>query len=177
MIIPPTPYYVTSDDMFNYISEKYNFTSMHSIKYASMSRKYNALSNVTKKIKEIAEHNKNNWQPIDDVMLPKQLWDFCAAMQSKVASSMLYKKLYELAKDANKNTLFVTKIGYYVEKETRIPYLVVSDLNGKESFSSMSSDIETFANNAKDNLYKVYLFKLDNELTPNEFELLSKYND
>lgn len=122
-------------------------------------------------------NSKNNDKLDKSMMLPKQLWDFCSAMQSKVASAKLYKKLYELAKDANKNTVFVTKIGYYVEKDTRIPYLVVSDMNGKESFSSMSGDIETFANNAKDNPYKVYLFKLDNELTPKEFELLQKYND
>lgn len=123
-------------------------------------------------------HNARNNDKLDkSTMLPKQLWDFCAAMQSKVASAMLYKKLYELAKDANKNTVFATKIGYYVEKDTSIPYLVVSDLNGKESFSSMSGDIETFANNAKDNSYKVYLLKLDNELTPKELELLQKYND
>lgn len=132
----------------------------------------------TKDASKKKNHNAKNNDKLDkSMMLPKQLWDFCAAMQSKVASAKLYKKLYELAKDANKNTVFVTKIGYYVEKATSIPYLVVSDLNGKESFSAMSGDIETFVNNAKDNSYKVYLFKLDNELTPKELELLQKYND
>jgi hypothetical protein len=110
-------------------------------------------------------------------ILPKQLWSFCEAMQSKYASAKLYEKICDLAEAVNQNTVFVTKIGYYIDSETTDPYLVVSSLSGKESFKQMAGDLEQFVNKAKDDSYKVHLFKLDNELTQQELELLCKYND
>ena len=135
--------------------------------------------------KQMKYYNKNNQKVnsvVDDKvskmpLLPKQLWNFCEAMQSKGASARLYETIFDLAEALNQNTVFVTKIGYYVESATNDPYLVVSSLSGKESFKQMVGDLEQFVNKSKESPHTAYVFKLDNELTQKEFELLNKYND
>ena len=135
-----------------------------------------------KQMKYYNDYNQMVNSVVDDKVskmptLPKQLWNFCEAMQSKSASARLHETIFDLAEAVNQNTVFVTKIGYYVDSETNDPYLIVSSLSGKESFKQMVGNLEEFVNKAKDNPYKVYLFKLDNELTQPEFDLLNKYND
>lgn len=142
--------------------------------YAKVHNKINkATKQQLKQQKQKTGSVDNDKMPI----LPKQLWNFCEAMQSKKASAKLYETICDLAEAVNQNTVFVTKIGHYVESETNDPYLVVSNLSGKESFKQMVGDLEQFVNKAKDSSHKVYLFKLDNELTQQELELLNKYND
>lgn len=135
---------------------------------------------ISKATRQQLKQQKQKTSSVDNYklpILPKQLWNFCESMQSKYASAKLYEKICDLAEAINQNTVFVTKIGYYVDSETNDPYLVVSSLSGKESFKQMVGDIEQFVNKAKDNPYEVYLFKLDNEMTQQELELLNKYND
>lgn len=136
---------------------------------------------ISKTTRQQLKQQKQKTSSVDNYklpMLPKQLWNFCEAMQSKHASAKLYEKICDLAEAVNQNTVFVTKIGYYVDSETNDPYLLVSSLSGKESFKQMAGDLEQFVNKDKeDNSHKVYLFKLDNELTQHELELLCKYND
>lgn len=114
-------------------------------------------------------------------IIPSCLLDFINNMHDTKASAKLLKKITSLAEEYDNHQVYLTKIAYYVDSETKLARLIFTDRIGKESFSIFTSDIEKFVSEShKDENGKgivVFGIPLADVLDLKELEMLDRYND
>lgn len=117
-------------------------------------------------------------------MIPRKLTVFAESLKDKEAYKKLITKITELSSDYDQHTQYITKIVYYIDKETKIARLILSNLTGKQSFEYLSGDIEQILSENHEQEKKsgqkpsilLYGIVLKDFLDPYEINLLDEYN-
>ena len=150
-------------DLFNYASNLYVMTDS------------GVQQNIKNKPKAKPQKQKKS------AIIPSCFTDFANGMIDNEASVKLLKKIKSLASAYDNHHVYLTKIAYYVDSETKIPRLVFTDRIGKESFDVLSGNIEelvqTTQKDKNGNGIVLYAIALKDVLDKKELDLLEKYND
>lgn len=114
-------------------------------------------------------------------MIPDKLIEFIDSLNDLSAAKKLIKHFDAMDQEYDNNIPYLTKIGYYVDSETKIARLIFTDLVGKESFDVMSGNIEEFVSKAhtleSGKAVQVYGVALKDCLEPKSSDLLIKYHE